>query len=209
MTKGKSWVVSEAIKAKRLINSKKKFIGKRFGKLVVIEYAGKAANRNILWKCRCDCGGVIVRPSGQLTSGGVKSCGCLPKSRPPTEQAQINKLFGRYKLDAKKKSREFSLTYNEWLKLVTGPCHYCGDLEKSMIRTRRKYDKTNWVSEKCWFKYNGIDRVDSTKGYIPDNCVSCCYECNSMKSNRSLKDFRNKIAKIYNKFYRESYYVAN
>lgn len=36
---------------------------------------------------------------------------------------------------------------------------------------------------------NGVDRVDNEKGYTVDNCVACCAECNSMKSDISLQDF--------------------
>ena len=28
-----------------------------------------------------------------------------------------------------------------------------------------------------------IDRKDSNKGYSADNCVSCCFLCNKLKSN--------------------------
>jgi hypothetical protein len=41
------------------------------------------------------------------------------------------------------------------------PCYYC------------KSQKENEV--------NGIDRVDNSKGYTKDNCVSCCQFCNRMK----------------------------
>lgn len=31
------------------------------------------------------------------------------------------------------------------------------------------------------YTYNGVDRLDSSMGYTPDNCVPCCWECNNMK----------------------------
>lgn len=36
---------------------------------------------------------------------------------------------------------------------------------------------------------NGIDRIDSTKGYEQDNCTPCCKHCNYVKGNLSLEDF--------------------
>lgn len=48
--------------------------GKRFGKLKVIEYAGKST-----WKCLCDCGNTCYVAQNNLTrkNNGTKSCGCL------------------------------------------------------------------------------------------------------------------------------------
>lgn len=49
------------------------------------------------------------------------------------------------------------------------------------------------------FKCNGIDRINSNKGYEKDNCVSCCPICNRMKLDLSLEDFYAHIEKIYKK----------
>lgn len=34
----------------------------------------------------------------------------------------------------------------------------------------------------------GIDRVDNSIGYTPDNCVPCCWWCNSVKREHTLDD---------------------
>ena len=36
-------------------------INQRYGRLVVIEYAGKDNRNKHLWKCKCDCGNIIDR----------------------------------------------------------------------------------------------------------------------------------------------------
>lgn len=68
----------------------KDYIGKRFGRLTVIEYGGREYRRTEksratvnLWKCRCDCGNEVTVPQSQLQSGVSRSCGCFQK-----EQAQ-------------------------------------------------------------------------------------------------------------------------
>jgi 5-methylcytosine-specific restriction endonuclease McrA len=43
---------------------------------------------------------------------------------------------------------------------------------------------------------NGIDRIDSNKGYTMDNCVSCCWTCNRMKGNMTQQNFLEHISKI-------------
>ena len=54
----------------------KDFIGKRFGQLTVLEYAGKYAGMH-RWRCRCDCGNETVVGQTLLQNGKTKSCGCL------------------------------------------------------------------------------------------------------------------------------------
>ena len=57
----------------------KDFVGKRFGRLVVTEYAGKWDGMH-RWKCQCDCGNETVVGQTLLQSGRTKSCGCLRSS---------------------------------------------------------------------------------------------------------------------------------
>lgn len=50
--------------------------GKRFGKLIVIEYVG-SKNGRAVWKCKCDCGNTVEVYSSYLKTGDTKSCGCI------------------------------------------------------------------------------------------------------------------------------------
>lgn len=50
----------------------KDITGQRFGKLVALEYVG-----NSQWKCKCDCGTVVIVNTSHLMSGHTTSCGCL------------------------------------------------------------------------------------------------------------------------------------
>ena len=47
-------------------------------------------------------------------------------------------------------------------------------------------------------KVNGIDRIDSSKGYSLDNCVPCCPLCNRLKSDLDKNMFLEHISKIHN-----------
>lgn len=51
--------------------------GQRFGKLVVLEQAGRNALKKVLWKCHCDCGNETVVVAGSLITGNTESCGCV------------------------------------------------------------------------------------------------------------------------------------
>jgi len=54
----------------------KDITGKRYGKLVAIEFAGLTKTKQALWLCKCDCGNHSTVMIGNLTSGMSKSCGC-------------------------------------------------------------------------------------------------------------------------------------
>lgn len=60
-------------------------IGKRFGKLTIIERAEThvtpSGQRKVIWRCKCDCGNETMVQSQDLKSGHTKSCGCLPKKK--------------------------------------------------------------------------------------------------------------------------------
>ena len=68
-------VPSEKLKNLSYKSSDIKFIGKRFGRLIVLKRVSENGPSKYL--CRCDCGKELVVPSVYLTSGKVSSCGCL------------------------------------------------------------------------------------------------------------------------------------
>lgn len=51
-------------------------IGGRFGRLVVLRYAGKNARGESTVECRCDCGGTAVVRIADVKNGNTSSCGC-------------------------------------------------------------------------------------------------------------------------------------
>lgn len=55
--------------------------GKRFGKLVAVERAGKTKNDNALWLCQCDCGNTTIANATSLRLGDTISCGCIKKEQ--------------------------------------------------------------------------------------------------------------------------------
>lgn len=56
--------------------------GKRFGKLVALEYVPRQGGKRAGWLCECDCGKKKVVLSGNLNRGIAKSCGCGGVGRP-------------------------------------------------------------------------------------------------------------------------------
>lgn len=71
--------------------------GMRFGRLLVLEEAGKNRHGKILWKTICDCGNIKIVSSDNLLSGSTKSCGCLKRDSVIERCTipMINKTFNR------------------------------------------------------------------------------------------------------------------
>lgn len=168
-------------------------IGQRFGQLVVKEFVETrkdkvGRNQGAWWKCVCECGKEVIIRGGSLQSGQSKSCGCskLKNGNPlPEGQSAFNIIYNKYKRRAKERYLVFSLSKNEFKKLLQQPCFYCGI--KPGQRQKGK------ISD---FIYNGVDRIDSCLGYYPANCVSCCGICNKIKMKLSREDFLQQIYRI-------------
>ena len=60
-------------------------IGKRFGKLTVVQLSCKNTNNQYVWKCQCDCGNSTEVTTSNLNSGSTQSCGCGKVKTKPKE----------------------------------------------------------------------------------------------------------------------------
>jgi hypothetical protein len=110
------------------------------------------------------------------------------------QDAQVSIVYSNYKSRAKFKNWEFSLTKSEFSELVRSNCHYCNQ-EPNKIRLDRVKGKRESNDSSCLM--NGIDRVDSSKGYTIDNSLPCCEDCNKAKRNLNYNDFLELIKNIY------------
>lgn len=98
--------------------------------------------------------------------------------------------FGNYRLRARHRGHAFELTRDEFIAIACRPCHYCGDPPNQT---------TNRLHFNGPFVYNGIDRKDSARGYVADNCLPCCGRCNTMKSDLPYGEFLRRVATIYDR----------
>ncbi len=75
----------------------KNLTGQRFGRLTVLEKSdGRSGDGSVLWRCRCDCGGVTFGTSHALTHGRKQSCGCIKQDNlhPQTVKDLTGQRFG-------------------------------------------------------------------------------------------------------------------
>ena len=155
--------------------------GHRFGRLVVIREYGRSKDRQIMWLCRCDCGGEVVVTSCNLRSGNTQSCGCLQRER----------------------STKHGCAQKNWYKVYSNMMQRCGHLEGAseyqlcLYRDRgitvcdlwqkSPLDFGDWLFAHGWHKGLQIDRIDNDKGYSPENCRVVTPKENSNNRRNTLR----------------------
>lgn len=147
--------------------------GQKFLMLFVLG-EDKAYKNLRMWRVRCDCGKETI--VHQYNLGRTKSCGCLSKH--PDGVAARNRVMHTYRSNAKRLSRTWALTENQFDLLVKSDCHYCGDPPASLSKASGGD-----------FVYNGIDRKDNGVGYTWGNAVPCCSTCNYLKRTMPYEEF--------------------
>jgi len=85
-----------------------------------------------------------------------------------------------YKNGARRRNIRFELSLKEFDEITKRFCVYCGGFSDSEIEN-----------------FCGIDRLDSSLGYVEGNVVPCCWMCNDMKGTLTSKEFINHIKKIH------------
>lgn len=166
--------------------------GQHFGH-VVVKYRGENdRSGKTRWICLCDCGKEKLTYATELTRGRGTSCGygCLyyPLQIPPSKYIWFN-----YRGSAKRKNLPFILTLEQLSSIISQPCGYCGrEPSQSMSSSQMRKHPSYKI-----FRYNGIDRIDSAKGYVEGNVVPCCKPCNEMKSDKSYEEFLRLVSEIY------------
>ena len=168
----------------------------RFGRLIAIEPVIRGDGVHV-WRCLCDCGKESLVRAGSLKSGATSSCGCLglerkrevyQKWRKEPGVSTLSVSFASYKHCAKKRELDFFLTKEDFTTLVLQTCHYCGSAPNNFKKLYKKGLSPEGELRSHLF-VNGIDRIDSTKGYVLGNVVPCCRTCNVAKHDLPFDKF--------------------
>jgi hypothetical protein len=145
------------------------------------------------YKCVCKCGDENYYEAGKLCRGKSKMCkNCADRNRHQSTYS-YSSLERQFNLSLKSTGKYISLTLEEFANIIKQNCHYCNEPPRLI-----KYLAKNKICYRENLIANGIDRVDSSIGYIKENCVPCCKKCNTAKNNLTLNEFKDHITKIYN-----------
>lgn len=137
--------------------------GQRFGRLIAIEPAGRASDRQLKWRCKCDCGNEKIIIGASLKAGLTKSCGCLNKETP------TNYIHGMGD------SRLYQIWYgmkNRCYNPDAGNYKYYGGrgvrVCDEWLSSFEAFEE--WASNNGYQEELSIDRIDVNGNYSPENC---------------------------------------
>lgn len=68
-------------------------VGKRFGRLVILEFVRTDKYYNPTWLAECDCGNVVMVRGKNICNGHTQSCGCLKKDKHTKHGLTRTKLY--------------------------------------------------------------------------------------------------------------------
>lgn len=173
----------------------KAMIGKKFGKWTVLSF-DSLRNMRYMWRCQCECGTIKSVPNQILKKGESKSCGCLKGTSMDTGETSFNSLYYNYRRSALKRHLSFEISKEEFNKITSSNCRYCGNEPSRIIS--KTHSKKPVVIKHTQYTYNGIDRVNPNIGYIKGNIVACCWLCNVAKNNMPLEEFSSWVANVIN-----------
>ena len=143
----------------------KDITGNVYGKLTAVSNTmRKTNNGDYIWRCICECGNECLASIGALNFGNKNSCGCLSK-------------------DAYKKRSNYhgyteTSEYKSWLK-IKERCldHNCPTFKNYGAKGITICDEwansfKRFITDMGEMPVKGytVDRIDSKKGYSPDNC---------------------------------------
>lgn len=142
-------------------------VGRKFGRLTVIEEAGRSKHGNVTWRCVCACDGKeIIISGGNLNNSHTESCGCLQKERARevcTTHGHANR----------------SLTYSSWSSMKAR-CLNPNDGSFPRYGGRGITICERWLGEHGFENFladmgerpegKTLDRKKSNGNYEPDNC---------------------------------------
>jgi hypothetical protein len=101
--------------------------------------------------------------------------------RPPGVAA-MRRLYTHQRSKARSRQMVFDLTLEQFQELTSANCYYCGARPFNVASFPQVGITTDYI-------YNGIDRIDNTKGYVLDSVRSCCKRCNFLKGRMPEEAF--------------------
>ena len=137
------------------------FIGRRFGKLVVVKYLYTNKIGKTIYLCKCDCGNFKEVKRNCLVVGHTKSCGCLPRKGNFKHGQRRTRLYSTW-LNIKdrcnnKNNSHFKYYGEKGIKM-------CDEWANDFLSFK------NWAVENGYVEGLSIERIDNNKGYDPNNC---------------------------------------
>lgn len=152
-------------------------IGKKFGKLTVIEELNtRSKNGHKQYKCQCDCGNIKIVRGDTLKNGMSQSCGCTIGIMHGLTATKLYKVYnGMKNRCCNKNASNYEYYGGRGIKV----CNEWVDNFKNF------YD---WAINNDYHEGLSIDRIDTNGDYEPNNCKwkTSKQQCNNKRNNVHL-----------------------
>lgn len=184
------------------------YIGKRFGRLVVVERVEDVINpngkRTIQYKCKCDCGKEKIIRKCHLSNGSIISCGCFHKE----QLGQMRRTHGfshkerLYSVWLNMKDRCYNPKNNHYNSYGGRGITVCDEWNNDYLCFRKWCRENGYFEEIMGSGRNNItiDRIDVNGNYEPSNCRFLTNRDNCLNKRDTMSDSeRYKICPICGK----------
>jgi 5-methylcytosine-specific restriction endonuclease McrA len=96
--------------------------------------------------------------------------------------------------------KDGDISFEKYLELSQYHCFYCNTEPSNAYNVAQPTTNySQFAKDSGTFIYNGLDRISpEDKSHNLENCVPCCFTCNSAKNNMTLDQFKSLITSIYN-----------
>lgn len=147
------------------MSKKIEMAGKRFGRLIVIEEAGKDKHGHLMWRCLCDCGAERKVDGLNLRAGRTQSCGCyqrdIVKEHNTKHGLAHHPIYTVWRNMLQRCYLPTNVSYENY---GERGIMVCSEWKNSPIKF------IDWAELNGWQMGLEIDRYDNDQGYCPDNC---------------------------------------
>ena len=141
-------------------------LGKRFGKLIVIERMPNVPKHHARWLCCCDCGNTTVAESHCLQNGSVQSCGCMLSEMHKTHGKTGSRLYNVWNT---MKQRCFNDNCKEYKDYGARGISMCDEWHHD-FSAFEKWAVDNGYDPDAPRGECTIDRINNDGNYEPSNC---------------------------------------
>lgn len=145
--------------------SRKELSGQKIGNATVIKPIHIDGKKKLYWLCKCDCGNEFISTSYQLNHNHTKACiDCINK-----ERALEKTIHGKHKTRIYRIWESMNRRCVSTLNDLSGKYYHQKGI-KVCEEWRNFQNFYNWSMSHGYEDNLTIDRIDSAKGYEPDNC---------------------------------------